>query len=226
MRFRENRRPLRRHRFKESAVYSQWLAEHLLEIIKKYRLNMRAFGNSLQDYAEGMNDPARQLGSQLSTGRVNALKVSKNMVSAIVDNFNNDLDRMPGLKTDKVFNQILRVLEEVLDTYEVVIFVSKTFEIVTPESAEYGDAEERGFEFEDVSYTESELEKELRNNGYMYLSSSGTPHSGTWITTHEEVEDYGDGSTITYSLHYSKQNGDDPEAEEAWSSLLSKYSRG
>ena len=224
MRFRENRSPLRRNRFKESNVYSQWFASHLLEVLKNYRLDMRTFGSNLQDYSEGMNDPARQLGSQLSTGKITALKVSKDMVSKIVDNFNKDLQRMPNLRTDKVFKQIITVLEEVVYTYEVTIIVSKTFEIVTPESAEYGDAEERGFEFADVSYTESELEREL-SNGYMYLSSSGMPDRKTWITTHEEVEDYGDGSVITYSLHYSRENGDDPEAENVWSELLSKYSR-
>jgi hypothetical protein len=225
MRFRENRRPLRRNKFKENNEHSQAFALHLIEVLKNYRLDMRKFGSMLQDYSEGMNDPARQLGSQLSTGKITALKVSRDMVSMIVNNFNKDLQRMPDLRSDKVFNQILTVLEEAVDTYEVTIIVSKTFEIVTPESAEYGDAEERGFEFADVSYTENELERELSRGGYMYLSSSGKPNSSTWITTHEEVEDYGDGSTITYSLHYSNENGNDPEAEKVWSDLLSSYSR-
>lgn len=96
------------------------------------------------------------------------------------------------------------------------ILISKTYEIVTPESAENGEAEERGFEFEDVAYTFKELVDEMRN----YIHPSSMPMSGNtreWLSTEAE-QDYQDGSYTTYSLHCSHKNT--PRQAKYWVKAL------
>ncbi len=88
------------------------------------------------------------------------------------------------------------------------IIVSKTFELVTPESAEHGDSEDTGFIFEDQEYTFSELLSELQNEGYMHLSNSGEIDENTWITSeHTQDRDYFEkGHETRYSLHLSSDS--------------------
>lgn len=77
-----------------------------------------------------------------------------------------------------------------------MIIVSKTYEIVTPESAEYGEAEERGFEWENVPYSFRELVEEMEK--YPYPSCShGVP---SWVSSYPET-DYTTGAETVYSLH-------------------------
>ena len=95
--------------------------------------------------------------------------------------------------------------------------VSKTFEVVTQESAEVGDAEERGFVFQDEIMDFDEVVRELRTGGYFYPSSSHLSDL-RWISTEAE-QDYSDGSYTTYSLHVEDMYGRDI-ASATWASLL------
>lgn len=97
-----------------------------------------------------------------------------------------------------------------------------TYEIITPESAEIGDAEESGWENEegvDVSPDEWDIDdgitvvdkavKFLREAGANQASSSHF-HVGTWYTAYGEMDM--DGNTTNYSYHLE---GFLPEEEEA-----------
>lgn len=85
-----------------------------------------------------------------------------------------------------------------------MIKISKTYEIVTEESAEYGDAEERGFEWEGVRYTFRELIDEMEN----YNEASCCWIIGDFWITSEADQDFRTGSYTSYSLHYDR---DQPE---------------
>lgn len=87
-----------------------------------------------------------------------------------------------------------------------MILISKTYEVITEESAEQGEAEERGFEFEDVEYSFRELVELMRECG----EASSKPSSGSiyeWLTCYGDM-DMHDGSYTNYSLHYSRNNPD------------------
>lgn len=74
--------------------------------------------------------------------------------------------------------------------------VRTTFEVVTPESAELGDAEERGWVDEvGTTYTFRELVNMLRN----CEPSSSQFHKGIWYSITEQS--YVTGNHITYSYH-------------------------
>jgi hypothetical protein len=75
--------------------------------------------------------------------------------------------------------------------------MSKTFEVITPESAEAGDAEERGFEYEDREFdTLWDMAQEIRNEG-------ATEDSGSWFNTIDPDRDYKTGEETYYSFHPS-----------------------
>ena len=82
---------------------------------------------------------------------------------------------------------------------EGLFIVSKTYEIVTPESAEEGDAEERGFEFENTKMTLAEVLSEVRDLGSHHVQSNRS----TQISLYGQGEyvDYSTGDTKTYALH-------------------------
>ena len=86
------------------------------------------------------------------------------------------------------------------------ILISKTYSVITPESAEDGDIAESGYEFEDVEYTFSELVRELRD--FSELSSSNSDGNiRDWVSTSsEDIVDYRTGEVTEYSLHYSRKN--------------------
>jgi hypothetical protein len=97
-----------------------------------------------------------------------------------------------------------------------MLLITKTFETVTPESAEIGDFEECGFIFEDVEMSFSDLISELQSEGYCHLSNSGDITDTTWITT-EAIQDrdyFEKGHETSYSLHLSVNNK--PSAEKYW----------
>lgn len=56
--------------------------------------------------------------------------------------------------------------------------VSKTYAEVTPESAEHGDYDDTGFEWEDVEYTFRELVEELGGHDHWQLNEGAD-----WLTT-------------------------------------------
>ena len=85
------------------------------------------------------------------------------------------------------------------------ISVSKTYDVVTEESAEYGDFAESGFEFQSVPYTFRELVDEMRE--YMEPSCSPIGENDFWVTS-EASQDYRTGDYTSYSLHFDR---DQPE---------------
>jgi ribosomal protein L37AE/L43A len=95
--------------------------------------------------------------------------------------------------------------------------VSKTFEEVTPESAEEGEASDRGFVFQDEIMDEEEVVHELRRGGYIYPSSSHL-QGLRWVST-EEDQDYSTGAYTTYSLHIEDMDGSDISSGD-WKRLL------
>lgn len=99
------------------------------------------------------------------------------------------------------------------------ILISKTFEVVTPESAEHGDAESRGYSFEDQPMTFRELVELIERDGYSQPSSY--PCQGDardWISTVDPECDYQTGAETTYSLHLSHRN--DARAAKYWRKAL------
>lgn len=78
-----------------------------------------------------------------------------------------------------------------------MVFISKTYEIITKESAEQGDVEERGYKFESVPYSFRELIEEMR--GYEERDFAD------WLTTYGNMDMY-NGSYTNYSLHYDRDN--------------------
>lgn len=72
-----------------------------------------------------------------------------------------------------------------------------TYEIVTPESAEYGDAEERGFIAENVSLREA---IDLIGNRADEADCYPVNHP-RWFTNYEYNEDYTTGARESRSIH-------------------------
>ena len=92
-----------------------------------------------------------------------------------------------------------------------MLLVHITYKIITPESAENGEAAESGFVSEDLPLTFRELvcELELRREP----SCSGAPDTGTWFTSYPDP-DYQTGSEETTSIHYSRANK--PRSAKYW----------
>lgn len=88
----------------------------------------------------------------------------------------------------------------------IFFVVSETYEVVTPESAEHGDAQERGFNFQDKKYTPDELYHYLRREGYHEPSSTRLSSVDDWITTSTIEDDayFRKGHHRRHSLHLSR----------------------
>lgn len=91
--------------------------------------------------------------------------------------------------------------------------LSMTYETVTPESAESGQASECGFVFEDCDCGARELARYITHDGFTNPSDShGVP---AWLSTEPET-DYMTGETETRSIH----PGRDPQSQKAWARVL------
>jgi hypothetical protein len=79
-----------------------------------------------------------------------------------------------------------------------MMLLSKTYEIITPESTEDGVVDQSGFEFEREPFGFRELMQAL--DDYDYPSDS---HIGprTWVSTAPEI-DWRTGAETVYSLHF------------------------
>lgn len=66
-----------------------------------------------------------------------------------------------------------------------------TYELVTPESAEHGDAAERGFICEGVRLSEA----------FEAMGRAATEDSGRWISNHEYGHCYETGAEETRAIH-------------------------
>jgi len=89
-----------------------------------------------------------------------------------------------------------------------MILISKTYEEVTPESAEFGEVSDSGFEWEDAPYTFKELVEELENYDYADL----------WATVNCGIIDYYTMTERTESLHYSHLNN--PRSRKYWNKAI------
>lgn len=90
-----------------------------------------------------------------------------------------------------------------------MIKLSQTYEIVTEESAELGEAEDSGFDWQDVDYTFKELIDLIKREGFYYPSDShGVPR---WLST-DPVQNCSDGSYETKSIH----PGRDKQSQKYW----------
>ena len=85
-----------------------------------------------------------------------------------------------------------------------MIIISRTFEVVTPESAEEGESAESGF----LSESESVTFKELVSLMESHPNPSCYPPSGDsseWLSSYPS-QDFRDCSETTESLHYCRDN--------------------
>lgn len=90
-----------------------------------------------------------------------------------------------------------------------MIILSMTYDIVTPESAENGETEDRGFLWENIPYSFRETVVLIKDGGFMYPScSNGIPN---WLSTEGETDPH-TGETETRSLHPNN----DPKSLRYW----------
>jgi hypothetical protein len=85
-----------------------------------------------------------------------------------------------------------------------MILISRTFDAVTPESAEDGESSESGFITESESVTFRELVSLMKS----HPNPSCYPPSGKafeWLSSYPET-DYRDASERTESLHFGHEN--------------------
>jgi hypothetical protein len=85
-----------------------------------------------------------------------------------------------------------------------MILISRIFEIVTPESAEFGESDDAGFICQSEPVTFRELVDLMR----AHPIASSHPCEGSrydWLSSHPETN-YRDGSNRTESLHFDKSN--------------------
>lgn len=84
-------------------------------------------------------------------------------------------------------------------------YMNKTYQVVTPESAEQGDYDDQGFEYENNEFdTLWDMAEEIRSAGATELSSGGGGHAADphdWYLTVDGEKDYRTGSETTYSFH-------------------------
>lgn len=92
------------------------------------------------------------------------------------------------------------------------ILISRTFEIVTYQSAQHGDAEERGFLAENEEVTFRELVDLMR--GHPEASSSGPVTSRGWFSSYPQ-QNMQTGAEETTAIHFSRDNS--PRLAKYWS---------
>lgn len=92
--------------------------------------------------------------------------------------------------------------------------VSETYALCTPESAEYGDYVETGFDFENVEYTFREL--------YEYIKSEGYTLEGGSLYVYPYTIDYATCTDKTSCLHINTRN----EREERYYNILINMLKG
>ena len=91
--------------------------------------------------------------------------------------------------------------------------ISETYEIVTPESAELGDVEQWGFNYENESMSWREVVDTLERGGYGEPSCyPAKPGDRFWVTYYGE-RDFITGACMNKSLHLSET---DPRHLRYW----------
>ncbi len=86
------------------------------------------------------------------------------------------------------------------------ILVSKTFQVVTNESAREGDFAKSGFEYQDKRFTFRELIDEIAGCIEASTGREQDWNSSTWVSTESQIENYSTDESISYSFHFSRKN--------------------
>lgn len=87
----------------------------------------------------------------------------------------------------------------------MTLFITRTFQETTPESAEIGEFSDHGFIETDTPYTFRELVDKLKECCHL----SSTPHDDcyfVWASTEAYCTDYGTGTYRTENVHFSRNN--------------------
>lgn len=93
------------------------------------------------------------------------------------------------------------------------IFITRTFEEITPESAEDGEFSDNGIiaGCEEVTFRELVSLMESHNEASQSPNNGGT---NVWYSTGFYVDDYATGTEINESIHYHKDNA--PNVAKYW----------
>lgn len=97
-----------------------------------------------------------------------------------------------------------------------MILISQTYEVVTPESAEDGEAADQGFEFQNQEFSFRELVELLRE--HPQASSSGPVSEHVWFSSypdHGSREYFEEGEERSTAVHFSRENP--PRMLKYWS---------
>lgn len=73
--------------------------------------------------------------------------------------------------------------------------VNQTYEVVTPESAEHGDFESAGFDFEDQDFDLRDLVEYIKDKGFYNDGGSD------WLSTADSEQNYQTGAETSRNLH-------------------------
>ena len=98
-----------------------------------------------------------------------------------------------------------------------MILISKTYTIVTEESAQGGESSDSGFVFENGEYTFKELVSMFEDE---FTNCSCVPASGNineWFTSDSEMDMFS-GEYEHESIHYSRDNL--PRSEKYWKKAM------
>ena len=90
------------------------------------------------------------------------------------------------------------------------LLISRTFEEVTPESAENGDVSDSGFVYESQGFTFRELVSEIKNGNFYRESATEWLSSSPWVSC------YATYTERSESLHFDRAN---PERARKWFEL-------
>jgi hypothetical protein len=85
--------------------------------------------------------------------------------------------------------------------------LSKTYAVITPESAEAGDYSDRGFEFQDREVNAREAVRAFRECSELSVWPANPQNcAGTWANT-EAQQDYLTGGSTEYAYHLTRVDG-------------------
>lgn len=105
-----------------------------------------------------------------------------------------------------------------------MILISQTYETVTRESAGHGDAEDRGYEFENVPHSFRELVSLMQEHPQCSSGGSNyTPTENDWFSSYPWTDDYSTGAEKSTSIHYSRENP--PRMAKYWRKAAAMASR-
>ena len=88
-----------------------------------------------------------------------------------------------------------------------MILIDQTFEIVTPKSAEEGDAAERGFNYVAQPFTFREMVELLQE--HPQASSSGSVDPSVWFSSYPDTGSrayFEQGEEESTAVHFSREN--------------------